>query len=122
MRRRPLITLGESLARKKQVRQGWVYIKRPSGGLPQADDEDQKKLDGLIRDIAVNFDFSPIMSGDKVQAQQVADDFVDELRDRIKAEGLPSVKLELQVSRLWPHLWRSLNAFRDRLKTASKVS
>lgn len=120
--RRPLQTLDETLARKVAIRRGWVYIKRTASGPPPPKNDKEEAIDDLIRDTAVAFDFSPVLSGDRVQSQRVADDFVRELESAVSADEslakLSREDLEARLVQVWPHLWRSLNAFRDRLRTA----
>ena len=122
MLRRPLKTLDETLARKVAIRRGWVYIKRAASGPPPPKTDKEEAIDDLIRDTAVAFDFSPVLSGDRVQSQKVADDFIRELERAVSADeslAKPSREdLEARLLVVWPHLWRSLNAFRDRLRTA----
>lgn len=118
--------LDEALARKKQVRHGWVYIHRTPTGPPPPRDDKEEALADLIRDAAVNFDFSPIFSGDRRFAQKVAEDFVKTLREYVSADeslsDLTQDDLNSRLSQLWPWWYRSLVSFRDRIHTAAKVS
>lgn len=122
LERRPLSTLSETLARKVQIRRGWVYIKRAASGPPTPKSDQEEAIDDLIRDTAVAFDFSPVLSGDRLQAQRVADDFMQELLRAVSADESPSKPtpedLERRLQVLWPHIWRSVNGFRDRLRVA----
>lgn len=114
----------ETLARRIKVRRGWVYLKRAASGPPSPKSDKEEAIDDIIRDTAVAFDFSPVLSGDRIQAQRVAEDFVAELRRAVREDQSPSEPteedLEARFLQVWPHLWRSLNAFRDRLRVAFK--
>lgn len=117
--------LDEALARRKSIRQGWVYIHRRPTGPPPPKNNKEEALTDLIRDAAVNFDFSPIFSGDRRFAQKVAEDFINTLREYVSADeslaDLTQADLEDRLVDMWPWWYRSLIAFRDRLHTATKV-
>jgi hypothetical protein len=118
--------LVETLQRRHQIRKGWVYIRRRAMGPPQPKNEKEEAIDDLIRDAAVNFDFSPVFSGDPLQAQKVAEDFVAQLyryaeQDQSGAD-LTRDDLSRRVNQLWPHWFRAINKLRNRLKTAVKVT
>ncbi len=112
----------ETLQRKRKTRVGWVYIRRRAAGPPQPKNDKEEAIDDLVRDAAVNFDFSPVFSGDRIQAQKVADDFVAELRALVaqdeSLEAPDEEDLERRVEVLWPFWYRALNKLRDRLRTA----
>jgi hypothetical protein len=108
-----------TLARRPEVRKRLIYIRRKAMGPPPPDSPAVAAVDDLIRETAIGFDLSPILSGDHRLAQKAAEDFVADLRERIG--GDPSITPELLQARLddlWPWLYRSLNAFRNRLHTA----
>ena len=113
----------EALARRKKVRHGWVYIHRTPTGPPPPSNSKEEALADLIRDVSVNFDFSPIFSGDRRFSQKVAEDFVKELRAAVSADGSGSeitiADLEKRLDVIWPWWYRALNAFRDRLNTSA---
>jgi hypothetical protein len=112
----------EALARRKKVRHGWVYIHRRPTGPPPPTTEKEEALTDLIRDVAVNFDFSPVFSGDRRFSQKVAEDFIKGLREAVSADGsgadLTIADLEARLNKIWPWWYRALNAFRMRLNTA----
>ena len=117
--------LEETLARRKKIRHGWVYIhRRPTGPPPPKTPRDEALTD-LIRDAAVNFDFSPILSGDRIFAKKVADDFIRTLRDYVSADGsltgISQEDLNSRLATMWPWWYHALSSFRSRLHTASKV-
>ena len=116
--------LTEALARKKKVRHGWVYIHRTPTGPPPPTSPKEEALVDLMRDVAVNFDFSPIFSGDRRFAQMVAEDFVRELRAAVSADGsgadLKEGDLDDRLRRLWPWWYRGIAAFRNRIHTETE--
>jgi len=117
--------LDEALVRRKAIRHGWVYIhQRPTGPPPPQNDKGEA-LSDLIRDAAVNFDFSPVFAGDRLFAQRVADDFIETLRDYVSADesltNLTQDDLTAHLLKMWPWWHRSLRSFRDRIHTATKV-
>jgi len=121
--RRPLKTISESIYRRKQVIPGWIYIRKTPMGPPLPSTPAVEAIDDLIRDVAVGFDFSPVLSGDKRQAEKVAEDFLEDLRAAAKKDELVSEDaLEKRITGLWPWWFRSLNQFRDRLKMSIKSS
>jgi len=122
MLRRPLYTLTETIFRRKKVIPGWIYVRKAPMGPPLPSTPAEEALDDLIRDTAVSFDFSPLLSGDRRQAQKVAEDFAADVRaaaakDDLVKEG----DLEDRMAKLWPWWFRSLNTFRDRLKATIKT-
>ena len=80
MDRRPLKTITETIFRRKKVIPGWIYIRKAPMGPPVAVGPVEEAIDDLIRDVAVSHDFSPLLSGDRRQAQKVAEDFVADVR------------------------------------------
>lgn len=112
----------ETLQRKRKTRVGWVYIRKRASGPPQPKNDGEEAIDDLVRDAAVNFDFSPVFAGDPIQAQRVADDFIAELRALIvqdeSLEAPDEEDLQKRVNVLWPFWYRSINKLRDRLRTA----
>jgi broad specificity phosphatase PhoE len=113
----------EALARKKKVRHGWVYIHRTPTGPPPPANSKEEALADLMRDVAVNFDFSPIFSGDRRFAQKVAEDFVRELRAAVSADAsgmeISVEDLEKKLNQVWPWWYRAILAFRNRIHTAT---
>lgn len=118
--------LEETLARRKKIRHGWVYIHRRPTGPPQPKTHKDEALTDLIRDAAVNFDFSPIFSGDRRFAQKVAEDFVATLREYVSADeslaDLTQEDLTERLLQLWPWWNLALRAFRDRVHAVTQVS
>lgn len=117
--------LSEALARKKKVRHGWVYIHRTPTGPPPPRNLKEEALHDVIRDVAVNFDFSPIFSGDRRFAQKVAEDFIKQLREAVSADNsgaeLTEADLITRLKKLWPWWFRGLSAFRDRIHTETST-
>lgn len=118
--------LEEALIRQKKIRQGWVYLRTTPSGPPAPKTPKEEALADLIRDASVNFDFSPILSGDTNYAQKVAEDFVKTLREYVSADeslaDLTQDDLDRRLSQLWPWWQRSVNSFRDRVHSAFKVN
>lgn len=107
--------LTETLTRKKKVRHGWVYVQRTPTGPPPPTNPSEEALDDLIRDVALNFDFSPIFSGDQRFAKRVAEDFVKELRAAVEGSSMKEEDMDERLSKLWPWWYRGLRVFRHRL-------
>lgn len=110
-----------TLARRKEVRQRAVYIRRQAKGPPAPKTAGEALVDEHLREAALDFDLSPILSGDPKFSERVADDFIADVRQRAKAD--PDVSDDDVTARfdaLWPFLYRSLNRFRDRVKIAAK--
>jgi len=119
---RPLQTFTETIFRRKKVIPGWIYIRKAPMGPPPAKDPSEEAIDDLIRDVAVGFDFSPLLSGDRRQAQKVAEDFMADVRASAEKDDLvDGALLDARMAKLWPWWFRSLNTFRDRLKAALKT-
>lgn len=108
-----------TLAKRPEVRKRQVYIRRKASGPPPPATVEAELVDDLVREAAIDFDLSPILAGDLLFAQKVADDFVADVRKRASAvSGLTNADLDARLTVLWPYLYRSLNTFRDRLRTA----
>jgi len=111
--------LDETMARRPEIRKRLVYIRRKAMGPPAPETTEAELVDEMIRESAIDFDLSPVLAGDKLLAQRVADDFVKDLRKRVSDDpDVSESDLEARLNRLWPYLYRSLNIFRDRLKAA----
>lgn len=110
-----------TLAKRKEVRQRDVYIRRKAMGPPTPKTVGETLVDEHMREAALDFDLSPILSGDIKFAERIADDFIAEVRRRADADpDVTEDDLATRLDLLWPFLYRSLNRFRDRLKTAAK--
>jgi hypothetical protein len=122
MSRSPFATITETIFRRKKVIPGWIYIRKAPMGPPPAKGPAEEAIDDLIRDTAVSFDFSPLLSGDRRQAQKIAEDFMSDVRAAAEKDDLvDSDLLDARLKKLWPWWFRSLNTFRDRLKAALKT-
>ena len=111
--------IDETMARRPEVRKRMVYIRRKAMGPPPPETVEAELVDEMVREAAIDFDLSPLLSGDKLLAQRVADDFVKDLRQKVSADpALSEKELEARLQVLWPWLYRSLNIFRNRLKAA----
>jgi len=111
--------LDETMARRPEIRKRMVYIRRKAMGPPPPETPEAELVDEMIREAAIDFDLSPVLSGDKLLAQRVADDFVRDLRKKVSADTeISDEDLEKRLEMLWPWFYRSLNIFRNRLKTA----
>jgi len=110
-----------TLAKRKEVRQRDVYIRRKARGPGSPKTVGEALVDEHLREAALDFDLSPILSGDAMFAERVADDFIAEVRRRADADpDVTDADLGERLDVLWPFLYRSLNRFRDRLKTGAK--
>ncbi len=108
-----------TLAKRPEVRKRQVYIRRKASGPPPPATLEAELVDDLVREAAIDFDLSPILAGDLLFAQKVADDFVADVRRRASADpNLTEADVKARLDKLWPYLYRSLNTFRDRLHTA----
>jgi hypothetical protein len=108
-----------TLAKRPEVRKRQVYIRRKAMGPPPPASLEDELVDDLVRETAIDFDLSPILAGDHRFAQKVAEDFVADIRKRASADpSLTEADVEARLTVLWPWLYRSLNTFRDRLRTA----
>lgn len=115
-------TLAETIFRRKKVIPGWIYIRKAPMGPPTAQGAAEEAVDDLLRDVSVSFDFSPVLSGDRRQAQKVAEDFISDVRAAAAKDDLvDSELLEARLKTLWPWWYRSLNHFRTRLKATLKT-
>ena len=110
-----------TLAKRKEVRQRDVYIRRKAMGPPAPKTTGEALVDEHLREAALDFDLSPILSGDARFAERVADDFIADVRRRAKEDpDVTDDDVTVRLNVLWPFLYRSLNRFRNRLKTAAK--
>lgn len=110
-----------TLAKRKEVRQRDVYIRRRAAGPPAPKTAGEALVDEHLREVALDFDLSPILSGDVNFAARVADDFLAAVRSRAESDtDVTEVDVTSRLNTLWPFLYRSLNRFRDRLKTGAK--
>lgn len=85
-RRSSLIT---SATRRMAPRRGvrLVYKSEPTPGRAKALSEKDKQIDNLLRGVLLDFDFTPIFSGDALLARLVASDIYMEVRSRADVES-----------------------------------
>lgn len=106
MRRSPLLL--EALIKKTMTRQGPIYSFRKPAGPPAHDDIRTIKF---IWDATQRFDLTPIIQGDQQQARWAAQDYIEHLKRRARAEGIPFEKVRERIKRIGPHMRRSLATF-----------
>jgi hypothetical protein len=79
-----------------------VYKKKASVGRPSKGAK-EKQIDEVIRGVFLDFDFSPVFSGDSLRARLVASDIYYEImaRSKIEAEFEESLFTEQDVRDRW---------------------
>jgi hypothetical protein len=116
--RRQLRLLDETLSmRRASVRKALVYKpnQRDVHSLPRASEEDAKKVDEVIRRLAMRFDLSLILTGDRRWSRQLADKFAIELKNFADREGVSDDALRARWIESTPFMKRAVVAFVDRI-------
>jgi len=116
-KRKPLKSLTRRMSPRRMLR--LVYKDTsPLGSTPTSDKD--KEVDALIRDVFLEFDFTPLFSGNNMRARLVATDIYNEVmsRAREQSELEGSQFTEQDVSDRWKALIdkqiESLEAFKRR--------
>jgi len=117
--RRQLRLLDETLS-KRRVAVKKVLVYKPNQhdviALPKASETDAKKVDEVIRRLAMRFDLSLILTGDRRWARQLADKFAIELQSLADHEGVPAEALQARWTASYPFIKRATVAFVDRVR------
>jgi rRNA-processing protein FCF1 len=114
--RRQLRLLDETLSKRRaSVRKVLVYKPTQHGvlSLPRTDDA---KVDEAIRELALRFDLSLILTGDRRWAQQLADKFAIELLDLAEQRGVSEEVLRDRWIASTPFIKKSTIAFIERVR------
>jgi len=117
--RRQLRLLDETLSKRRaSVKKVVVYKpnQRDVVALPKASSSDAKKVDEVIRRLAMRFDLSLILTGDRRWARQLADKFAIELQNLADHEDVSAEALRARWTTSTPFIRRATVAFVDRVK------
>jgi hypothetical protein len=124
VKRRPLVVTEALVKRTIPLKRAVIFRPAPGGfaGAPQPNTEDERKVDAAIRRLALRFDLSLLLSGDRRFTRQLADEFVEEMLKVADAEGLDRSALARRIVTLGPSIKRSASVFVDRLRYGLQVS
>jgi len=124
--RRPLTLLDEALTKRRaSVKRVIVY--RPSQhkerfpGLPAARAPATAQVDEAIRHLAMRFDLSLILTGDKRYARQLADKFVIEFQKTVATEGVTQEAIRARIVETGPLIKKAAVVFVDELRRRLKT-
>lgn len=124
MKRRPLLVIEGLVKRTLPLKRAVIFRPSPAGftGPPQASSEEERRIDEAIRALALRFDLSLLMSGDRRFTRQLADEFVEEMNKVADQEGFSRASLVRRFTLIAPSLKRSAAVFVDRIKSGFQAS
>jgi len=106
-------SLLEALIRRRATRQGFVFSRRETAEPPKPE---SPLVDELIHTVSQHFDFSPLFSGDQVQARQLATAFLEHMKLVAREINVPWDEVQARLSVMDPYWRKTFTLFQRTLR------